>query len=213
MAENYRIYDGVEIGAGSSIGDFCVIGLPVGDAPEGELKTVIGAGAIIRSHAVIYAGNVIGAQFRTGHGVNIREKNRIGDNVSIGTHSVIEHDLVIGNRVRIHSSAFIPEFTILEDDCWIGPHVVFTNVLHPLCPEVPKCIKGPTIRRGAKVGANATVLPSVTVGEMALIAAGAVVVDDIPARMVASGNPAKVIKSIDELTCPWEYIAHPYPQR
>lgn len=212
MAENYRIYEGVEVGPESSIGDYCVIGLPLGD-PGDSLKTVLGSGAIIRSHTVIYAGNIIGVRFRTGHGVNIREKNRIGDDVSIGTHSIIEHDVLIGNRVRIHSGAFIPEFSVLEDESWIGPHVVFTNVLHPLCPEVPKCIKGPTIRRGAKIGANATVLPSVTIGEMALVAAGAVVINDIPARMVAAGNPAKVIKSIDELTCPWEYIAHPYPGR
>ena len=82
-----------------------------------------------------------------------------------------------------------------------------------MCPEVAKCIKGPTIRRGAKVGANACVLPTVIVGEYAVIAAGSVVVNDVPARMVAAGNPAKIIKTVDDLTCPWDYISHPYPGR
>lgn len=211
METTYRIHANVALGAGCVIGDYCVIGIPPGKRVEGELATVIGAGANIRSHTVIYAGNVIGERFMTGHGALIREENRIGNDVSIGSHSIIEHHVVLGNGVRVHSGAFIPEFSVLEDGVWIGPHVVFTNVLHPLCPEVAKCIKGATLRRGAKVGANATLLPAITIGEMALIAAGAVVTRDVPARAVVAGNPARVVKTIDELGCPWEYIAHPYP--
>lgn len=207
---NHKIYPNVKLGVGCVIGDYVVIGVPPGGKGEGELETVIGAGAVIRSHTVIYAGNVIGDNFATGHGTLIREENRIGDNVSIGSHTVIEHHVQIGNRVRVHSSAFIPEFSTLEDESWIGPHVVFTNVLHPLCPEARQCIKGPTIKRGAKIGANCTVLPSVTVGEMAFVAAGSVATKDVPARSVAAGNPAKVIKMIDKFDCPWDYIEHPY---
>lgn len=210
-ATAYRLFNNVILGADCVIEDYVIIGRPPKGVKDGELETRIGSGAIIRSHTVIYAGNVIGERFATGHGVLIRELNSIGDDVSIGSHSIIEHHVTIGNRVRVHSGAFIPEFSILEDEAWIGPHVVFTNVLHPLCPEVPKCIKGPTIRRGAKIGAGATVLPSVTVGEMALIAAGAVVTKDVPPRCVVVGNPAHVVRTIDEIKCPWDYIAHPYP--
>jgi acetyltransferase-like isoleucine patch superfamily enzyme len=207
----YRLYPNVILGEGSVVGDFALIGVPPAGKGAGELETRIGAGANLRSHTVLYAGNIIGVNFTTGHGTLIRELNRIGDNVSIGSHTVIEHRTEIGNRVRIHSGSFIPEFCVLEDDAWIGPGVYFTNVLHPLCPSVPQCIKGPRICRGAKIGAHATVLPSVVVGEMAMVAAGAVVTQNVPARVVVVGNPAHVVKTIDDIKCPWDYIAHPYP--
>ena len=208
---NFKLHPNVQIGGGAEIGDWCIIGEPPKGRASGELETVIGAGAIVRSHTVIYAGNQIGAHFMTGHGVLVREGNIIGQRVSIGSHSIIEHHVRLGDRVRVHSGAFIPEFSELAEDAWIGPHVVFTNVLHPLCPEVPKCIKGPTVGRGVKIGAHATVLPAVTIGEMAVVAAGSVVTRDVPARAVVAGNPARIVKTIDELTCPWDYISHPYP--
>lgn len=211
-APQVRLYQNVSVGPRSILEDFVVIGRPPKGVADGELETRLGQEALVRSHTVIYAGNIIGDRFATGHGVLLRELNRIGNDVSIGSHSIVEHHVVIGNRVRIHSGAFIPEYSVLEDDAWIGPHVVFTNVLHPLCPEVAKCIKGPTIRSGAKVGAGATILPAVTVGEMALVAAGAVVTADVPARAVVVGNPARVVRTIDELSCPWDYIAAPYPR-
>jgi acetyltransferase-like isoleucine patch superfamily enzyme len=208
---NYRLYPNVQLGEGCEIGDYVILGVPPSGKGEGELETSIGAGATLRSHTVIYAGNVIGARFMTGHGALIRELNTIGERVSIGSHSIVEHHVQMGNRVRIHSQAFVPEFTILEDEAWVGPNVVFTNALHPLCPEVSRCLRGAHVRRGAKIGANATILPGVVIGEMALVAAGAVVAHDVPARAVVAGNPARVIKTVDELSCPWEYIAHPYP--
>ncbi|MBX7245547.1 MAG: N-acetyltransferase [Candidatus Sumerlaeaceae bacterium] len=208
---NFKLHRNVILGEGCVVGDYAIVGLPPSGKTDGELTTRIGANGLIRSHTVIYAGNVIGAHFATGHGVLLREENEIGDRVSIGSHSVIEHHVKMGNRVRVHSATFIPEFSILEDDAWIGPNVTFTNVLHPLCPEVSKCIKGPHICRGAKIGAGATVLPTVVIGEMAMIGAGAVVTENVPPRMVVVGNPARIVKSIDEIKCPWDYIAHPYP--
>lgn len=210
---NYRLYPNVELGPECVVGDYVVIGVPPGKRTPGDLETIIGARAIIRTHTVIYAGNIIGDDLSTGHGAMIREENRIGKRVSIGSHAVVEHHVTIGDRVRIHSGAFIPEFSVLEDDSWIGPNAVVTNVIHPLCPEVPRCIKGATICAGAKIGANATLLPGITIGKMALVAAGAVVVRDVPDRAVVGGNPAKILKTIDELNCPWDYIAHPYPQQ
>ncbi|MCJ7563469.1 MAG: transferase [Candidatus Aminicenantes bacterium] len=208
-----RIYPRVRLGDKSQIGDFCVIGLPAGGHQPGEVETIIGDDAIIRSHTVIYAGNRIGSGFRAGHGVLIREDNQIGHNCSIGSHTVIEHHLQIGNGVRIHSQAFVPEFTILEDGCWIGPNVVFTNAYHPLCPKVKQCLKGATVKRGAKVGANATILPDLEIGEFALVGAGAVVIGNVPAYSVVAGNPAKVVKKIADLTCPYDLIDHPYPMK
>ncbi len=204
------IHPNVALGEGTVVGEYAVIGVaPRGTAP-GELETVIGSNSIIRSHTVIYAGNRIGSRFQTGHGAMIRECNRIGDDVSIGTQSVIEHHIEFGNGVRVHSGAFIPEYTVLEEGAWIGPHVVMTNALHPLCPKAKECLRGPRIRRGAKLGANATILPDLEVGEMALVGAGSVVTHDVPARTVVAGNPARVVRSIDLLTCPYHLMASPY---
>jgi acetyltransferase-like isoleucine patch superfamily enzyme len=198
--DHYRlVYSNVTLGAGTVLGPFVVIGEPPAGAAPGELATVIGPGAVIRSHTVIYAGNSIGARFRTGHGVMVREANRIGDDVSVGTHSIIEHHVVIGDRVRIHSNVFIPEFSVLEEGAWVGPGVVFTNAPYPLSPRAKETLKGPHLLPGAKIGANATLLPGVTIGRDALVGAGAVVVRDVPDGVVVVGNPARVIKCVAEI--------------
>ena len=176
-----------------------MIGVPPRGKRPGELETRIGPDSIIRSHTVIYAGNVIGAHFQTGHGVMVRELNEIGDNVSIGTHSIVEHHVRMGHGVRIHSNAFIPEYSILEDDAWVGPNVVFTNAMYPQSPGAKASLKGPHIKTGAKIGANSTILPGVTIGRDALVGAGSVVVRDVPDGKVVVGNPARIVKSIDEL--------------
>jgi len=194
-----KIYPNVQLEDPAMVEDFCVIGVPARHPEPGGTSTSIGSGSWIRSHTVIYAGNTIGRGFVTGNKVNIRECNQIGDDVSIGTLSIVEHHIRIGHRVRIHSQAFIPEFSILEDDCWIGPHVVLTNAKYPLSLLAKQTLKGPHIGRGAKVGANATILPGVVIGENALIGAGSVVVTDVPANAVVVGNPARIIKTLDRL--------------
>jgi acetyltransferase-like isoleucine patch superfamily enzyme len=193
------IFDNVILGIGAIVEDFCIIGTPPRGTPPGELRTLIGDAAVIRSHSVIYAGNRIGRNFQTGNKVNIRESNVIGDNVSIGTLSVIEHHVEIGNDVRIHTQVFVPEFSVLEDGCWIGPNAVLTNAKYPLSPGAKDRLAGPIVRRGAKIGANATLLPGVVVGENALVGAGAVVVADVPPGAVVVGNPARVIRQVAEL--------------
>ena len=198
---NYQlpILPNVQIGSDAIVGDFCILGEPPRGKKPGELETRIGARAVIRSHTVIYAGNIIGDDFQTGHGVLVREENQIGNNVSIGSHSIIEHHVTIGNGVRIHSNVFVPEYSILEDDCWLGPNVVVTNARYPRSKNVKENLKGAMIKRGAKIGANATLLPGVVIGENALVGAGAVIVDDVPDGAVVVGNPARVIKRIDEI--------------
>ncbi len=205
-----HIYPNVQLGENVEVGDFVILGVPPRGKTEGELPTIIGDGAVIRSHSVIYAGNVIGKGFQTGHNAMIREENRIGDDVSVGTGSVVEHHVEIANHVRIHSQAFVPEYSTLEEGCWVGPNVVLTNAPHPLCPKAKYCLKGPILKRGAKIGANSTILPYLTVGEDALVGAGSVVVDNVPDRAVVAGNPARVIKTIDQLTCPVHLMDRPY---
>lgn len=187
-----------QIGPGATIEPFVILGLAPRNVAQ-EAPLTIGSDAHIRSHSVIYAGSEVGARFQTGHGVLIREANRIGDDVSIGSHSVVEHHVVIGNHVRIHSNAFIPEFSVLEDDAWVGPNAVLTNARYPLAPDAKATLKGPTLRQGAKVGANATLLPGITVGRNALIGAGSVVVEDVPDGAVVAGNPARVIRDVGDI--------------
>lgn len=151
---------------------------------------VIGNNAIIRSNSIIYNDVEIGDNFRTGHGVTIREKTRIGDNVLIGTNSVIEGHCTIGNNVSIQSNVYIPTNTVICDYVFMGPCVCFTNDKYPI--RVDFDLKGPIIRRGASIGANSTFLSNVEVGEGAMVAAGAIVTKDVPPYFLAIGTPAKI---------------------
>lgn len=200
----------VKIGKNCTIEDFVIIGVPPAGYKTGELKTSIGDNAVIRSHTVIYAGNTIGDHFTSGNKANIRELNKIGDNVSVGSLTAIEHHVKIGKGVRIHTQAFIPEFSVLEDGCWVGPGVVLTNVFHPLCPKAKKCLKGPVIKKRAKIGANVTILPAVVIGEHALVGAGSVVVKDVASYQVVCGNPATMIKDTRDLKCRYKLVKRPY---
>ncbi len=193
IAKTARIHPGVRLGKNAVIEDYCIIGYPIKNCRR---PTVIGDNAHIRSHTVIYAGNSIGVNFKTGHHVNIRENNTIGNNVSIGTSSAIEHHICIEDDVRIHSQAFIPEYSILKKGCWLGPQAVLTNAKFPCAPGVKGALKGPTIGPKAKIGANVTVLPGVIVGENALVGGGSVVSRDIPSHTVCAGNPARKLRKI-----------------
>lgn len=210
LNSRYRICTNVTVGPDYDIQDYVIIGVPPRNKQEGELATLIGRKSLIRSGTVIYAGNKIGNNFTTGHNALIREMNTIGDNVSIGSNSVVEGYAFIADNVRIHSLVFICEHTRLEEGSWIGPNVVFTNVPHPLCSKAKECMKGAVVEQNAKIGANSTILPGINIGKNALIGAGSVVIKDVPPDSVVAGNPARIIKSIEELECPHSLIEHPY---
>jgi acetyltransferase-like isoleucine patch superfamily enzyme len=187
----------VEIGDGSTVGEFAFLGVEPSEPTATTLR--IGAGSTIRSHSVIYLGNQIGDRFQTGHGVLVREDNVIGADVSIGTHSIVEHHVELGDGVRIHSNAFIPEYCVIEAGGWIGPSVTFTNARYPRSRRVKETLRGPIVRAGAMVGANATLLPGIVIGRRALIGAGSVVVADVPDGAVVAGNPARIIRRISDI--------------
>ncbi len=169
--------------------------------------TVIGDNAVIRSNTVIYTNTTIGNELETGHNVVIREENFIGDNFSIWNNSTIDYGCKIGNNVRIHCNVYVAQYTIIEDGVFIAPGVVIGNDPHPICT---KCMKGPTIKKGARIGLNATLLPHIEIGEYSLIGAGSVVTKDVPPKSVVYGNPAIVVKSIDDVECPFGFVDKPY---
>lgn len=195
-----KILANVKLGKNAKIGEYVLIGVAPKGKMEGELETVIGDNAVIRSHTVIYAGNNIGKNFQTGHHVTIRECNEIGDNVSIGTNSCIEHHISIEDGVRLHSQTFIPEFSKLEEKCWIGPNVILTNAKYPNSKNAKNNLQSPIIKEKAKIGANSTILPGKIVGKESLIGAGTVIVENVPDRKVVVGNPGKIIGDISKIS-------------
>jgi acetyltransferase-like isoleucine patch superfamily enzyme len=189
-----QMYPNVSLPDDAQIGPFVILGQPPRGHEPGGLALVLGAGAVVRSHTVIYAGNSIGAGLQTGHHVTIREMNMIGARFSIGTGSIVEHHVTIGEGVRLHSRVFVPEYSVLEDECWLGPGVMVTNARYPVSRRVKETLQGAHIERGAIIGANATLLPGVRIGAGALVGAGSVVTRDVPPRAVVAGNPARVIR-------------------
>jgi acetyltransferase-like isoleucine patch superfamily enzyme len=185
VLNNVSQFGTVVLGVNCIIQDNVIIG-----SSEDGLVT-IGDNALIRSGSIIYSNVKIGNGLRTGHGVLIRENSEIGDNVLIGTNSVLDGNCKIGNNVSVQTDAYITAHTTIEDDVFIGPRVVTTNDKHMYYGA--KLI-GPTIRRGARIGANATLLPGVVIGEGAVVGSGAVVTRDVPAQATVVGNPARILK-------------------
>ncbi|QJX01466.1 N-acetyltransferase [Alcanivorax sp. IO_7] len=121
----------------------------------------------------------------------------IGDNCNICAHTLIESDVVIGNNVTIKSGVFIWDGTRIEDNVFVGPNATLTNDLMPRSKVYPETFKGIHVKQGASIGANATLLPGITIGENAMVGAGAVVTKDVPAKAVIVGNPAKIARYLD----------------
>ncbi len=164
-------------------------------------ELTIGAGARVRSGSVIYAGSTIGGHLETGHNVVIREESTIGERFSIWNNSVIDYGCTIGDNVKIHCNIYIAQFTVIEDGVFMAPGVTIANDIHPGCPDSGECMRGPVLRRDCRIGVNVTMLPYIEIGERTLVGGGSVVTKDLPAGVVAYGNPARVVGNIEDLRC------------
>lgn len=184
----------IDIGSPHRIDSLAVVGEETSRAIA-DHRLVVGPHAVVRSFTVIYLGSMIGSHLETGHHVVIREENRVGDHVSIWSNTVLDYACTIGNRVRIHSSVYVAQHTVMEDDVFVAPGVTLANDRYP----ISRSLEGPVLRRGARIGVNATLLPGVDVGANALVGAGAVVTKDVPEGVVVVGNPARIIGSVDSL--------------
>lgn len=162
----------------------------IGHAYDSETSApVIGEDATVRRGAIIYDDVIIGERFNTGHDVLIREFTEIGDDVLVGTKTVIDGRTNIGSNVSLQTGVYVPSHTTIGSNVFIGPHAVLTNDPYPVRETAD--LEGPTIEDGVSIGANATILPSVTVGAGAFAAAGAVVTEDVPSDTLAVGVPAQ----------------------
>ena len=174
-----------------------LVGYPVSRA--GMSPLVLGTGARLRSGTVLYDGTTIGRRLETGHGVVIRESCVIGDDVSVWSNSVIDYGCRVGDRVKIHCNCYVAQYTELEEGVFLAPGVTTANDLYPGDERSAQLMAGPRIGTGAQIGVNVTILPYVRIGAGALIGAGSVVTRDVPAGVVAFGNPAVVRGAVAEL--------------
>ena len=117
----------------------------------------------------------------------------IGNNCNVCAHTLIENDVVVGNNVTIKSGVYLWDGIRIEDDVFIGPCVAFTNDKTPRSKQYPEVFLSTIVKKGASIGANATILPGVTLGEYCMVGAGAIVTKDVPAYATVVGNPARVI--------------------
>jgi acetyltransferase-like isoleucine patch superfamily enzyme len=203
VAPSAVVYPGTVLGEGVLVGDNAVVGKPptlgrrstAGRAELGPL--VVGERSAILACAVVFAGTRIGRGVVVGDQACVRERCDLGDEVVVGRGSLVENDTVIGARVRIQANAYVTAYSTLEDDVFIAPGVTTTNDNFMGRTEKRlELMRGPTIRRGARVGGGAVLLPGIEIGEEAFVGAGAVVIRDVPPRTVVVGNPARAIREV-----------------
>jgi len=127
----------------------------------------------------------------------VRERVEVGEDVVIGRGALVENDTTIGSLTKIQADAYITAYSTLEDDVFIAPCVITTNDNFMGRTEQRHALrKGPTIRRGARIGGGAVLCPGIEIGEEAFVGAGAVVIEDVPSGVVVVGNPARVLRDV-----------------
>ncbi|HLY94527.1 MAG TPA: acyltransferase [Gaiellaceae bacterium] len=199
------VYPGTVLGEGVRVLENAVVGKQPSLSPRSTTKrepqppAEIGDGTIVSTSAIVFAGSQIGARVILGDQSCVRERVRIGDDVVLGRGSLVENDVTIGELTKIQADAYITAYSTLEDNVFIAPCVVTTNDnFMGRTERRHELIKGPTIRRGARVGGGAILCPGIEVGEEAFVGAGAVVTKDVPARMVVVGSPARVLRAVND---------------
>lgn len=217
LGENVEIGEGCVIGnhvtihAGSRIGENVRVdaNVVIGKQPmkavtsattdtSGKLEgAVIGNGCIIGTNAVIYAGAKIGNDCLVADFASVREDVTIGEKTIVGCRATIENKVTVGSYCKIQSGVSLVPYTVVEDHVFLAPWVTTANDAFAGRTEKRKELyAGPTIRKGARIGLSAKLLPGVEIGEDAFVGAGSLVTKDIPPRKVVYGVPAKIIRDV-----------------
>jgi len=156
----------------------------------------------VHKSSYVDEGAEIGEGTKIWHFCHIQSNAKIGENCSLGQNVNVGSRAVIGNGVKIQNNVSVYDDVIIEDDVFCGPSCVFTNVINPRSfLERKHEYKQTLVKKGASIGANATIICGVTIGEYAFIGAGSVVTKDIPPYSLAFGNPAKIHGRVDEAGC------------
>ena len=199
------VYPGTILGEGVKVLENAVVGKQPSLSPRSTARreplppSEIGDGTIVSTGAIVFAGTRIGARVIVGDQACVRERVDVGDDVVIGRGVLVENDTTIGALTKIQADAYITAYSTLEDNVFIAPCVVTTNDNFMGRTERRHALrKGPTIRRGARIGGGAILCPAVEIGEEAFVGAGAVVIKDVPPRVLVVGNPARVLRDVPE---------------
>jgi len=192
------IKSGTVIGSGVHIGDMCVLGKSPSSNRKMAMKPplelpplIIGDDVKIGCGVVLYRGVNLANDVLVGDMASVRERVAIGESTIIGRNVIVEPKTVIGNRVTVQTSSYITSDMIIEDDVFIGPCCSTSNDKYMGRGNYPH--QGPIIKRQARIGNNATLLPGIVIGERAVIGAGTVVTKDVPNDQTIIGNPGKPI--------------------
>lgn len=204
LGHNVVIRTGTKIGDNVSIGDNSVLGKQPKLAPTSTIKIEralppleIGSGCLIGAGVVLSAGSKLENNVTVGDVASVREKCLIGEYVVIGRGVAVENETTIGVYTKIQTGAYITAYMTIEDHVFVAPMVVTTNDNYMgRTEERFKHLKGPHIKRGARVGGGSVLLPGVTIGEEAFVAAGAVVTKDVPDKKLVMGIPARVVRDV-----------------
>jgi len=202
------VYEGTVLGEGVRVLEYAVVGKQPSLGARSTAKreplppAELGAGTVVSTGAVVFAGSTVGANCIVGDQSCIRERVTLADDCVLGRGSLIENDTTVGAGTRIQAGAYVTAYSTLEEDVFIAPCVVTTNDNFMGRTEKRKeLMRGPTIRRSARIGGGAILCPGVEIGEEAFVGAGAVVTKNVPPGVVVVGSPARVLRDVhpDEL--------------
>jgi acetyltransferase-like isoleucine patch superfamily enzyme len=199
------VYPGTVLGDGVRVLEYAVVGKQPTLSPRSTARreplppAELGEGTVVSTGAVVFAGTRVGARVIVGDQACIRERCELGDDVVVGRGSLVENDTTIGRLTKIQAGAYITAYSTLEDNVFIAPCVVTTNDDFMGRTEARHAlVRGPTIRRGARVGGGAVLCPGVEIGEESFVGAGAVVVQNVAPRSLVVGNPARHLRDVPD---------------
>ncbi len=188
-----QVHAGVHLGDNTRVESYCELGYSNGLEKQPTLE--IGANSLIRSHSVFYLGSRFEAGLQTGHHVTVRENTQAGENLHLGTLCDIQGDCQFGHFCRLHSNVHIGKQSKLGHFIWVFPYVILTN--DPMPPS--EICQGAFLQDYAVIATLSVILPGITVGEHALVGAGSVVNRNVPSHTLVAGNPARVIRPVEEI--------------
>jgi len=199
------VYPGTVLGDGVKVLEGAVVGKQPTLSPRSTASreplppATLGEGTIVSTGAIVFAGTTVGARVVLGDQSCVRERVEIGDDVVVGRGSLVENDTTIGAMTKIQANAYITAYSTLEEHVFIAPCVVTANDNWMGRTEKRHGnVRGPTIRRGARIGGGAVICPAIEIGEEAFVGAGAVVTKDVPPRALVVGNPARRIRDVPD---------------